>query len=270
MNLILTLVRQNYYITPRSQKSRKITQSKLKGWVQDSPAQGDGMSPMQFARPMVGAAAALTLIFTAGTLIRSQRVHADDEDREELKIQQGFAIAPVQLNLAGKSPALVGLGSFIVNAHSSCNECHSAGPATQYLPGGNPFLGQHPVVNPATYLGGGRDFGPFPGPGPFPHIISRNLTPDKTGLPVGGHTFKEFREIMRTGMDLDHVHPSCTGAPNGSCLPPPFDGSLLQIMPWPVFQNMSDHELLAIYAYLSAIPCIEGPPAPSLLHNDCQ
>jgi hypothetical protein len=222
-----------------------------------------------FLKPTVGAAAALVLVVLVGTSIKSQRVRADD-DNEGWKVRQGFAIAPVPLNLRDKDRDLVGLGSYIVNAQASCNECHSAGPPTQYLPGGNPFFGQKPAVNPATYLGGGRDFGPFPAAGPFPHIISRNLTPDKTGLPEGGRSFKEFREIMRTGVDLDHVHPSCTGAPNGNCLPAPFDGDLLQIMPWPVFQNMSERDLLAIYTYLSAVPCIEGPPAPSLLHNDCQ
>jgi hypothetical protein len=40
-------------------------------------------------------------------------------------------------------------------------------------------------------------------------------------------------------------------------------------MPWPIHQNMTDHDIRAIYEYLSAIPCIEGPPAPSILHNDC-
>jgi len=43
-----------------------------------------------------------------------------------------------------------------------------------------------------------------------PDIVSRNLTPDKTGLPVGGRTFDEFVEILRTGVDLDHLHPNCT------------------------------------------------------------
>jgi hypothetical protein len=33
---------------------------------------------------------------------------------------------------------------------------------------------------------------------------------------------------------------------------------------------MTDHDLLAIYTYLSAIPCIEGPKDPkNPLHNDC-
>jgi hypothetical protein len=31
----------------------------------------------------------------------------------------------------------------------------------------------------ALALAGGRDSGPFPGPGEFPHIISRNLTPPR-------------------------------------------------------------------------------------------
>jgi hypothetical protein len=220
--------------------------------------------------PIVGAAVAFALIAT-GTLIRSGRAQADDDDRdsEDSKIQQGFAIAPVHLDLVGKNRGLVGLGSYIVNAQADCAGCHSAGPATQFAPGGNPYFGQHPtVINPKTYLGGGRDFGPFPAAGPFPHIVSRNLTPDKTGRAEGGNTFAQFRTIMRTGVDLDKVHPTCTGAPDGNCLPPPFDGSLLQIMPWPIFHNMTDHDLHAIYEYLSAIPCLEGGPGEPA--NRCQ
>jgi hypothetical protein len=101
----------------------------------------------------------------------------------------------------------VGLGSYIVNVQADCNGCHSAGPDTEFTPSGNPYL-LPPVfsgkkkINPDTYLGGGNDFGPFPGPGPFPHIVSRNLTPDNTGLPEGGASFEEFRTILRTGKDL--------------------------------------------------------------------
>jgi hypothetical protein len=133
--------------------------------------------------------------------------------------------------------------------------------------GGNPFFGQPEVINPGAYLGGGQDFGPLvPG---TPHIVSRNLTPDNTGKPIGGRSFAEFREIIRTGVDLDHLHPPCSASITTGCLPPPFDGNLLQIMPWPLFQNLTDHELRAIYEYLRTIPCIAGPPAPSVLHNDC-
>ena len=184
------------------------------------------------------------------------------------RVEVGFAIAPVPLNLAGKDRALVGLGSYLVNA-ASCNDCHSAGPQTQFLPGGNPYFGQPAKINPATYLGGGRDFGPLlPTPG-SPHIISRNLTPDRTGLPEGGRSFEEFHEILRTGVDLDHVHPPCSPGQTTNCLPPPFDGNKLQIMPWPGYQTLTDHDIRAIYEYLSAVPCIKGPLAPSLLHNDC-
>ena len=36
------------------------------------------------------------------------------------KIQIGFAIAPVPLNMNGRNPSLVGLGSYIVNAQADC------------------------------------------------------------------------------------------------------------------------------------------------------
>jgi hypothetical protein len=225
----------------------------------------------QFSKA-AGATVSLAAIVLVGMLINSSPGRAQDGgNSNESKIQQGFAIAPVPLNLTGKNRALVGLGSYIVNAQADCNGCHSSGPENEFAPGGNPYFNQHPTkTNPATYLGGGRDFGPFPGPGPFPNVISRNLTPDKTGRPEGGHTFQEFLTIFRTGKDFDHLHPTCSGAPNGNCLPAPFDGDLLQVMPWPIYQNLSDHDIRAIYEYLSAIPCIAGPADPkNPLHNDC-
>lgn len=177
------------------------------------------------------------------------------------KVSKGLAIAPVPLNTQGKDMNLVGYGSYLVNAVSDCDGCHSADPATQYAIGGNPYVGMKAKINPATYLGGGRDFGAFPDPaGPFPHIVSRNLTPDSTGLPVGGDSLEKFMQLIRTGMDPDKVHPTCSGPPNGKCLPAPFNGDLLQIMPWPAFQDMTDDDLKAIYTYLSAIPCLEGGP----------
>jgi hypothetical protein len=229
------------------------------------------MSPKKMVKAL-GAVAAIVAIVLAGMLIRSPRVQAseDDGDRSDSRVKRGFEIAPVPLKLEGKNRSLVGLGSYIVNAQADCNGCHSAGPQTEFAPGGNPYFGQPTKINPATYLGGGRDFGGYPAPTSPLHIISRNLTPDKTGLPEGGHTFEEFVEIIRTGTDMDHLHPTCTGAPNANCVPFPFDGSRLQIMPWPIYGNMTDHDLRAIYEYLSAVPCIAGPPAPSPLHNDCE
>lgn len=85
-----------------------------------------------------------------------------------------------------------------------------------------------------------------------PHIISRNLTPDHTGRPEGGNTFEQFLEIIRHGTDLDHLHPPCSTDPNNpNCLFAlpginPVDRNLLQVMPWPVFNNMPTQDLLAI------------------------
>lgn len=182
--------------------------------------------------------------------------HAKAEDEGDLRVKIGFYAAPVPLNLKGKDPELVGLGSYFVNVASECDGCHSAGPPTQYAPGGNPYFGQPTHINPATYLGGGRDFGALiPGSA---HIISRNLTPDSSGLPEGGDSFENFKRIIRTGIDMDHLHPNCTGAPNASCIPAPFKGDLLQVMPWPSYKSFSDRDLRAIYEYLSAVPCVEG------------
>jgi hypothetical protein len=220
--------------------------------------------------------ATFAVVIGVGSLSGVSRAHAsdDDADREQSRIRRGFEIAPVPLNLEGKNRQLVGLGSYLVNAVGFCNICHSAGPATEYAPGGNPYFKGSPpvVVNQATYLGGGRIF-PSQKPGFTPPIVSRNLTPDKTGRPEGGRTFEEFRLIMQTGADLDHVHPNCSDnaiSASSTCFPValPYDGDLLQIMPWPSLQHMTEHELRAIYEYLSAVPCIAGPPT-GVLHNDC-
>jgi hypothetical protein len=219
-----------------------------------------------FAALLTCISVVVVIVFLA-TSSRSSQVKA--QSYGDSRIAVGFAIAPVPLNMGHKDSALVGLGSYLVNVGGGCNDCHSAGPQTQFLPGGNPYFGQPTRTNPAPYLGGGRDFGPLlPTPG-SPHIVSRNLTPDKTGLPEGGRSFDQFEQILRTGVDLDQVHPPCAAGQTTNCLPPPFDGNKLQIMPWYLFQNLTEHDIRAIYEYLSAVPCIEGPPAPSLLHNDC-
>src|SRR5260221_246634 len=81
-------------------------------------------------------------------------------------------------------------------------------PNFESLAGGNPYFNQRQVIDPKTYLGGGKNFGPV-GPPPTPDIVTRNLTPDKTGRSEGGHTFEQFRQIIRTGKDFDRLHPNC-------------------------------------------------------------
>jgi len=227
------------------------------------------------------AAAVIAATTVSIATFKIPRVSADrepDRDHDDSKVQIGFSIAPVPLNYEHRDRRMVGLGSYIVNAQADCNGCHSRGPQTEYIGPGNPYLlsppnGPYqgsPQPNPATYLGGGRDFGPFGSKGELTHLYSRNLTPDKTGRAAGGMRFEQFLTVLRTGKDFDHVHPNCTGAPDGSCLLPPFNGDVLQVMPWPVHQNMTEQDIRAIYEYLSAIPCIDTTIAGAdYLHNDC-
>jgi hypothetical protein len=195
------------------------------------------------------------VVATIAIAVSNTPSHAKAESGDS-RVQIGLNAAPVPLNMKGKNVAMVGLGSYFVNVAGDCDGCHSAGPPTQYAPGGNPYFSQPEMVNPATYLGGGRNFGALiPGSA---EIITRNLTPDASGKPIGGDSFEEFLHTIRTGIDPDHLHPPCTGAPNANCIPKPFDGNLLQIMPWPNLRHLSDHDLRAIYEYLSTVPCVQG------------
>jgi hypothetical protein len=145
-----------------------------------------------------------------------------------VRIQRGFEIAPVALNLGGKDRNLVGLGSYIVNT-SGCIDCHTW---PNWAPNGNPFLGEREQINTAVYLAGGRPLLNLPG------VKSRNITPDPTfGLPAG-LTLPEFMNVMHYGQDQQQP------------------GRILQGMPWPVFGKKTDYELRAIYEYLRAIPSL--------------
>jgi hypothetical protein len=213
---------------------------------------------------------ALIGLLLSASAVRAQETMSGKSDQEESRIERGLAVAPVSLNMRGKNRSLVGLGSYLVNVSGDCNGCYSAGPETEYVFGGIPyFRGQGTkAVNPSTYLGGGRSFGQLAGPG-SPEIISRNLTPDKTGMPAGGRPFAEFLQILRTGIDLDNAHPNCSSIATTNCFPPPWDGTRLQVMPWPQYQDLTLFDIRAIYEYLSAIPCVEGPPT-GIRHNSCR
>jgi hypothetical protein len=253
------------------------------------------MLKRQFEK-MVLPVAALVVILVAGMLVTSPRGLAQSAGAsfDPARVEQGLDIAPVKLTYPKEYRNLVGFGSWLVNAVADCNGCHTSGTngtPYPYAVGFNPYFGQHPTkVDPTVYLAGGDDFGQVAvDPVTFafigPHIISRNLTPDYTGRPEGGNTFEQFLQIIRHGTDFDHLHPPCSTAPsNPNCLLAipgnEVDGNLLQVMPWPTFNNMSTDDLLAIYTYLSAIPCITGPataadlpPASQyafkVLHNDC-
>lgn len=172
---------------------------------------------------IVGTSVALVV---AAMLPRASVGQAPGSDPNQSLVTRGFELAPVPLDLKGKNPALVGLGSYLVNT-LHCSDCHTQ---PQFAPGGNPFLGQPERINAENYLAGGRPFGPF---------TSRNITPRANGLPAG-YTRDEFLHVMRTGEDLKNRHPQIS--------------PLLQVMPWPWYKDLTDRELRAIYEYLRAIP----------------
>jgi hypothetical protein len=176
----------------------------------------------------VALAATVSLSLAASDIV-DLRGHNGDENY----VARGYKIVPpgLKLNLLGKNRQLVGLGSYIVNT-SGCIDCHSR---PSYSPGGDPFKGEPERINVEQYLSGGRQFGPF---------TSANITPDYAGRPAG-MTRSEFFIMMRTGHNPKD---------------PP--GSIVQVMPWPVFGKKTDLDLAAIYEYLRAIPSLPDNPNP--------
>jgi hypothetical protein len=232
------------------------------------------------------AIAAAALAFVTAS---SSPAFADDPNDaiSKSQVQQGLAASPIpasKLNFTGKNPYLVALGSYLVNGAGDCNGCHtfprflrpggtvpgtngnftgnvtSQGSNPNY---GNPYLdgpeqsltGQLKANhNVKHFLAGGRCFGFF---------MSRNLTPDDSGKPRG-LTEAEFIQVMRQGKDVScskpnpptyggAVDPVCS-TPEGRGAGVSFNPDVLQTMSWPTYHSLTDTDLKAIYAYLSALP----------------
>lgn len=185
------------------------------------------------------------LIFAVALLsLEGYRIAVAQETMDAYKLardaQQGRKIAPVSLNMDGKSPDLVYIGSYLVNGQMGCSSCHTC----PTYKGSDPFklgtlLGplatRASVVNTTNYMGGGVPF-----PGKISALVGSvlsapNLTPDAKGLP-GGMTYEDFKDAMQNGETSSKR------------------GHVLQVMPWPVYQNLHEQDLVSIYQYLSAIP----------------
>jgi hypothetical protein len=93
--------------------------------------------------------------------------------------------------------------------------------------------------------------------------MSRNITPDDSGKPRG-LSEAEFIQVMRQGKDISCskpnppkyggvVDPVCS-TPEGAGAGVSFNPDVLQTMSWPTYHSMTDTELKAVYAYLSALP----------------
>jgi plastocyanin len=165
---------------------------------------------------------------------------------EQSRIQAGKNLVKtmlpgVKLNLTGKSADSVYLGSYLVNAASGCANCHSC---PTFAAGHNPYKGEPRQFNVATYLAGGVLVSGGGTDGTAATEVSANLTPNAAGKPAKGMTLAKFKDTLRNGHDPDVA------------------GELLPVMPWPFFGQMTDHDLAAIYDYLSAIPALNTPKPP--------
>jgi hypothetical protein len=174
----------------------------------------------------------LTLLVIAAFALMTVSIGKGDargDDDFESRALIGLRIAPLPLNLKGRDAGLVGYGSYLVNAVVDCNGCHSM---QEYAAGGDPFLGQPKRIDTTDYLRGGlklpADNGRL--------VTSRNIRPElPSGLPAS-KTFAQFSAVFQHGTDFDNP------------------GQILQVMPWPAFQSMTNEDIRAIYEYLSALP----------------
>jgi hypothetical protein len=180
------------------------------------------------------AQSAAAAIAAEGEAAETQTVAPNVNSEDYLRSLIGLRLAPVQLTFGNRNHLMVGLGSYLVNQVASCNDCHTT---PSFAPGHDPFLGQPKQINAAVYLAGGHSYPADDGETVFPP----NITPDSTGKP-GGLTYRQFLLAMRFGQD-------------------PAANRLLQVMPWPSYQDLTHRDLRAIYEYLSSIPSLpcNGP-----------
>jgi mono/diheme cytochrome c family protein len=117
-------------------------------------------------------------------------------------------------------------GAYMVNA-SGCIECHTQVDKGQIIP--------------EVAFSGGREFG-------FPDgavVRSSNITQDKeTG--IGNWTNEQFLARFKSFADSAYVIPSVK------------PGDFNTIMPWTMYAQMTDEDLLAIFAYLQTVSPISN------------
>lgn len=139
-------------------------------------------------------------------------------------------------------------GEYLVQI-TGCHDCHTPfvvgpngpGPDMSRMLSGHPedlVMPEAPALpeGPWVWIGAGTNTA-FSGPWGVSYAI--NLTPHQnTG--IGIWTEEMFLDSLRTGRHMGHSRP---------ILPP---------MPWPAYANMTDEDLLSIFAYLKSIPEIEN------------
>lgn len=125
---------------------------------------------------------------------------------------------------------------------SACNDCHSPKIDAQLTPDPERPLSGRPMTTLPPSQGEGEIHASLDltaWSGPWGMSFAANLTPDpETGIGKR-YTEASFLQTIRTGKK-----------PEGEPLLPP--------MPWPVYRNMTDEDLRAIYAYLRTIKPIKN------------
>lgn len=137
-------------------------------------------------------------------------------------------------------------GKYLVSA-GACHDCHT--PWKMGEQGPEPdmsrMLSGHPeglAVSPATLSEGweaSMSQTHTAWTGPWGVSFTANLTPDpETGL--GKWTSQTFMDTIRNGRHMGRGR---------QILPP---------MPWPMYRNLSDSDLQAIFAYLQSVPAVRN------------
>jgi cytochrome c553 len=157
-----------------------------------------------------------------------------------------------QRGAAGGAGTPLERGKYLVSI-TGCHDCHSPKVKGGMTPDPDRPLSGRPSTTPIPSKADGEihtalDLTAWTGP--WGQSVASNLTPDKaTGLLSKGYTEATFLQTMRSGKK-----------PNGTQMQPP--------MPVDVYQNLTDDDLKAIWAYLQTLKPIRNAvlaaaPAPA-------
>jgi hypothetical protein len=142
----------------------------------------------------------------------------------------------------------------------ACNDCHSPKVMTPYGPDTDTTrkLSGHPENEKLPMVGNSENWilfsmGLTGFVGPWGTSYAANLTPDETG--IGNWTFEQFKTALRKG--------KYKGLEGGRDLLPP--------MPWIMYRNFTDEDILAVFTYLKSLPPIKNvvpaPVAPNAMNK---
>lgn len=169
---------------------------------------------------------------------------SSSKKKENSKVERGLQISPVPVKTDKLNRTAIGMGSYLVNAASSCANCHTCPTFVPALENG-----KNKQMNAQNYMAGGV---PFPvrsedGGTATSDLRSANLTPGQHGLP-GGLTFVQFKAALTEG------HRTLTEAYEQFPAPSEAYAGQISVMPWRIYRNFQTADLEAIYEYLKAIP----------------